>query len=132
MILVPHYVAQSAIAGAGLFAGADIEKDEIVYRFDYRFVMVICDSEIQAMPEAMRAAVLKYSYRGKGRDRLAGAVYFCADDSRFMNHSATPNTRWLEHSDIYIATRRIPKDTEISCDYSEFCEPGDELLTLVG
>ncbi len=125
MILIPHYVASSPIAGAGLFTAADIGPGEPIYRVDYRFLWVISDAEIQAMPPAVRVATLKYSYRGKGRERLQGAVYYCADDSRFMNHAEQPNTRSLEGGDLYVAAHFIAAHSELTCDYSEFCEPAD-------
>ena len=125
MILIPHYVASSAIAGAGLFAAVDIQEGETVYQLDERFLLVIRDEEIQAMPAAARAATAKYSYRGKGADRLQGAVYYCADDSRFMNHSDQPNTRAIGNGEVYVAARFIAAHTELTCDYSEFCDPAD-------
>lgn len=125
MILVPHYIGSSAIAGVGLFTTVSISAGETVYRFSYRFVQIITDAEVRAMPAASRERIANYSYRGKGRDRLQGAMYYCADDSRFMNHSNQPNTCWLEDSETYIATRDIPADTELTCDYADFCEPGD-------
>ena len=130
MMLISHYVASSAIEGAGLFTAQDIQEGEVIYRFDYRFVMVVSEAEIREMPAVMQAVMLKYSYRGKGRDRLNGAVYYCADDSRFFNHSDAPNTRWLEESDCYVATCFIPAKTELTCDYGEFSEPGDASLDL--
>ncbi len=125
MILIPHYVASSAISGAGLFAAVDIQPGEKIYQLDYRFLLVLCDAEIAAMPPAARAATAKYSYRGRGADRLQGAVYYCADDSRFMNHADDPNTSALDNGEVYVAARFIPANTEITCDYSEFCDPAD-------
>lgn len=130
MMLISHYVASSAIEGAGLFTAQDIAEGEAIYQFDYRFVMVVSEAEIREMSPVMQAVMLKYSYRGRGRDRLNGAVYYCADDSRFFNHSDTPNTRWLEESDRYVATCFIPANTELTCNYNEFSEPGDASLNL--
>ncbi|MCK9384646.1 MAG: SET domain-containing protein [Nevskia sp.] len=131
MMLVPHYIASSNIEGVGLFAAANIAEGTRIYQFDYRFVMIISDAEIRTMPDAAQQAVLKYSYRGKGRERLVGAVYYCADDSRYFNHSNFPNTRWVEGEDVYIATADIPAHTEITCNYGEFTEPGDWAIESV-
>ncbi len=125
MILIPHYVASSTIAGAGLFAAVDIQPGEKIYQLEDRFLLVISEAEIKAMPAAARAATAKYSYRGKGADRLQGAVYYCADDSRFMNHSDDPNTRSVRNGEVYVAARFIAANTEITCDYGEFCDPAD-------
>lgn len=125
MLIVNHYVSKSNIEGCGLFCSEDVKKGDIIFRYDYRFVMLISDSEIASLPAAMQAAVLKYSYRGVGKDRLVGAVYYCIDDSRFMNHSEHPNTLWIESDEIYVASCDIPKNSELTCNYSDFCESGE-------
>jgi SET domain-containing protein len=130
MILVRHYVGPSRISGSGLFTAEPLSKGQLVYKFDYRFVQLIADSEINLMPEAMREAVYKYSYRGKGKDRLVGAVYYCVDDSRFMNHEDEPTTLWVEDDDVYVATRDLPANSELTCNYSDFCDKGDLCFRL--
>lgn len=130
MILVKHYVGKSSISGAGLFTSEAIETGQPVYEFDYRFVQIIADSEIALMPEAMREAVHKYSYRGKGIDRLVGAVYYCADDSRFMNHQVPPSTLWISEKNHYVAARSLPAGSELTCDYSDFCDENDMCFRL--
>lgn len=130
MILVKHYVGNSTISGAGLFTAEPVSKGYPIYEFDYRFVQIIADSEVRLMPDSMQEAVYKYSYRGKGRDRLVGAVYYCADDSRFMNHEKSPSTIWIEEKGIYVAARDLPADSELTCDYSDFCDENDMCFRL--
>lgn len=130
MLLIRHHVGASKISGCGLFTSEPLHKGQSIYEFDYRFVQVIADSEIELMPSAMREAVYKYSYRGKGKDRLVGAVYFCADDSRFMNHEDNPSTIWINDKNIYIAARDLPENSELTCDYSDFCEKDDLCFRL--
>lgn len=125
MIVVAHYVAPSAIAGLGLFTAAPLAAGETIYRFDSRFTFVLSDAEVEAMPAATRARLANYVYRGKGAHRLADASYYCADDSRFMNHSSTPNTRWVEATESYVTTEALAAHSELTCDYGEFSEPGD-------
>jgi SET domain-containing protein len=125
MLLVPYYLGASAIEGVGLFAKRDVRAGEMIYQFDTRFVMVIADSELAKMPEVGREAVLRYSYRGAGKERLGNAMYYCADDSRFFNHDDDPNVRWNDAQEAYIAVRDIPAKTEFTCDYREFSEQGD-------
>lgn len=125
MLTIHHYVAPSTIAGCGLFCTSDLRKGEIVYKFDYRFVMLISDAEIKSLNQGMQEAILKYSYRGVGNDRLTGAVYYCVDDSRFMNHSDTPNTIWIPDTETYVAAHDIPAHSELTCNYKDFCEPGE-------
>jgi SET domain-containing protein len=125
VILVPHYVGASAIQGVGLFCAQALQPGQVVYRYDYRFVQVISQVEIDALPPPMRESVLKYSYRGRGAQRLSGAYWFCVDDGRYMNHSVTPNCVWSDAADAYLAAAELPADTELTCDYRDFCEPGD-------
>ena len=125
MILIRHFVAPSSVEGVGLFTLEDIQKDQPVYQFDWRFVMLISSAELAEMPEAARESILKYSYRGRGAHRLSGAFYYCADDSRFFNHSDTPNCKWVEGDELYIASTFIPANTELTCDYREFVDPSD-------
>jgi SET domain-containing protein len=125
MILVPHYVDRSAIEGLGLFCAEPLQAGQAIYRYDWRFVMVMTDAEVRELPPAMQQAVLKYSYRGRGSKRLSGAMYYCADDSRFMNHSDEPSTLWREDQGVYVAVRDLPAGAELSCDYRDFCEPED-------
>lgn len=125
MIVVAHYVAPSRIAGLGLFTSTALAAGETIYRFDPRFTFVLSNAEVQAMPGAAQARIANYVYRGKGVHRLSDASYYCADDSRFMNHSDTPNTRWVEATESYVTTEAVAADSELTCDYSEFSEPGD-------
>ncbi|HEX4872110.1 MAG TPA: SET domain-containing protein [Nevskiaceae bacterium] len=125
MILFPHYVAASAIEGVGLFTRVALAAGTPLYRCDARFLTVIGDGEIAALPPAMREAMSKYTYRGRGPHRLQGARYYGLDDSRFMNHSDAPNSRWVAEQELYVAACDIPAGSEITCDYREFTEPGD-------
>lgn len=125
MLTIKHYVAPSSIAGVGLFCAEEIKKGQVIFKYDYRFVFLISDSEIESLPEGMKDAVLKYSYRGIGKDRLTRAVYYCIDDSRFMNHSDSPNTIWMAGDDTYVAACNIKRDMELTCNYSDFCEAGE-------
>lgn len=125
MLLIPHYVDRSAIEGLGLYCATGLSAGQAIYRYDWRFVMLISDAEIEALPDAMRESVLRYSFRGRGPRRLTGAVYYCADDSRFMNHADDPSTIWDAEAGVYRAVRDLPARSELTCDYRDFCEPED-------
>ncbi|EIT69270.1 MULTISPECIES: SET domain-containing protein [Hydrocarboniphaga] len=125
MLLVAHYVDRSPIEGLGLYCARDLRAGEPVYRYDWRFVMVMSDAEVRALPEPMRESVLRYSFRGRGEARLTGAMYYCADDSRYMNHADQPSTLWIAERNEYVAARDLPAGSELTCDYRDFCEPED-------
>ncbi len=124
-MLVAHYVDRSAIAGLGLYCASDLHAGDVVYRFDERFVIVVTDDELADLPAPVRESVLRYSYRGRGLRRLSGAMHYCADDARFMNHADPPSTRWRPDTDDYVAVRDLPAGSELTCDYRDFCEPDD-------
>lgn len=125
MMQVAHFVGPSGIAGAGLMAGADIAPGTVIYRYNARFVLILDDAELDAMPTAVRTEFIKYCYRGKGEHRLSDAWYYCADDARFFNHTDDPNAIWDDAHDAYVAVRAINAGDEITCDYRSFSEPGD-------
>lgn len=130
MILVAHYVDRSPIEGLGLYTASALRAGDPVYAYDPRFVIVLTDHEVRSLPEPMREAVLRYSYRGRGAQRLSGAMYYCADDARFMNHADRPTTLWREDDGVYVAATDLPAGSELTCDYRDFCEPEDCEFTL--
>lgn len=77
------------------------------------------------MPLGMQEAISKYGYNGKGNHHLNDSVYYCTDDSRFMNHSETPSLTWIPDREIYVASYDMIAGTELTCDYSDFCEKND-------
>jgi SET domain-containing protein len=125
MLLIRHYVGASRLEGAGLFCADAIAEGTVIWRYDSPFLVKLSNAELQALPEPMREAVWKYSFRRRGAQRLHDGVYFCADDARFMNHSDTPNTRWRPETDDYVAATDLPAHTELTCDYRDFCEPDE-------
>lgn len=125
MLLVAHYVASSPVAGAGLYCAEPLLRGTPVYRYDERFLLRFSDADLAALPPPAREAVLKYSFRGRGERRRAGVVWYCADDSRFMNHATVPSTVWDEASQLYRAATGLPAHSELTCNYLDFCEPED-------
>lgn len=116
MILKKTYVALSQIPGAGLgfFAGEDIRAGEVIWECsDYSLIMWTPE-EWEALREEFRKCVEVYVYHHE----WDGNYKLVVDDSRFLNHSYTPNTEGSE--DVH-AIVDIPKGTEILTDYREFC-----------
>lgn len=130
MLKVPTYVADSPIGGLGLFAGRDIEEGELVWEFNPKTVWILTQEEVNALPERFKILIHTYSYLFEGN------WYFCVDNSRFMNHSDTPNT--LEDTTGVIgqsnpagkdrAVRKILKGEELTCNYKQFDQHWKEKL----
>ena len=117
MLLVPTYAAASAIQGIGLFAAAPIAKGTAIWRFEPAFDRIIPEAEFEGLPDVARSFVDRYGYV---TPQIPGGWVVSLDNTRFINHSSTPNTD--NTRPVTYAARDIAKDEEITCDYGEFCE----------
>ncbi len=125
MLTVRTYLDKSSISGIGLFAGEFLRQGKQVYIYDPRFTIIVDEDEVILMAPAAQESFLKYSYKGTGDFRLNSAFYYNIDDARYINHSDDPNLLWVPKFNIYLAKENIEKGTELTCDYSVFCEKGD-------
>ena len=114
MLTVKTFLKKSSIHGLGLFAGEDIPKGRIVWKFVKGFDIVVKQGYINKLPRHTQEWVHKYGYL----DNKKGGYVICLDDARFFNHSNNPNT--LDSSNLTIANRRIKKGEELTCNYFEF------------
>jgi len=96
--------------GCGVVAVRDIPKGTITWVRDPmdRFFSVV---QIQELPDICRETLLKYSYRNRH-----GQYVFCWDNTRFMNHSFTPNCMTTAY-DYELAIRDISAGEELTNDY---------------
>jgi SET domain-containing protein len=120
MLLVKTYLAQSQIDGFGLFAGQDIHAGTAVWSFDPLVDIVLEPTQIRNFSPAFKEYCEKYGYL----DVRVGKYVICGDDSRFVNHSDTPNmvgiyTVGREYG-IDIAIREIRQGEELTSDYASF------------
>lgn len=120
MLRVKTRVAHSAIAGLGLFAEEDIQKDQIVYEWSPGFEQVFAQAEVDQMSQLQKDFLRHYSFL---RD---GTYVVSIDDDRFINHRPTPNT-YEKGPDTY-ALRFIPKGEEITADYFAFDGNADQKI----
>lgn len=114
MLLVKTVVLPSSIEGLGLFALAPIPAGTRIYRWDARFGWTATPAEFAALPDEARAFVERYGWR----DMETGMWRASIDNSRFLNHSTTPNT--AHRPEGQIALRDIAGGEEITEDYREF------------
>ena len=120
MLLVKTFLAQSLIDGFGLFAGEHIHAGTVIWNFDPRVDIVLEATQIEKLSPAFKEYCEKYGYL----DARVRKYVICGDDSRFVNHSATPNmvgiyTVGREYG-IDIAIREIRKGEELTSDYCTF------------
>ena len=117
MLVIPTYIEKSEIDGLGLFAAKDIEAGEVTWYLDPSIDLVI--------PKDIFVNILDVLKNVEQKERLEKWSYtrkddiiFCVDNSKFINHSNTPNIKCEGQYDV--ATRNILKGEEITCDYRQF------------
>ncbi len=116
MMIVKNYVAPSQIHGVGLFAGENIEKDQIIFVLTPGVDVVMTSEDIETFGGEFSRFMSVYSYK----DIKSSEITISLDNARFMNHHNYPNTLWT-----YIfgwAARDIRKGEELTCDYNSFWE----------
>jgi len=116
MLLVPTYVAPSAIQGLGLFAAEPVAGGEALWRFEAGIDVVIPFDRLDSLPAAFRAFLDRYAYTSPD---IPGAVVVSCDHAKFMNHSEDPNTELRPF--VTLARRPIARGEEITCDYRACC-----------
>ena len=122
-MLVPTYVAPSAIEGVGIFAAEPIAARTLIWRLDPSLDRLIGRSEASGLCPVFRDFVERYSYPyPHDPERLIVEL----DNGRFMNHSPAPNTIFSD-PDAGFTLRDVEAGEELTCDYAEF-DPGFEIL----
>lgn len=108
VLLVRAKVLPSRIHGRGLFAGEDIPKGAVVWRFDPRVDKVV------ASAAAGRRRFWRFDHYAYF-DPSRKAWVYCTDRAKWINHSARPNLS--DHKDFLRAARRIRKGEEMTENY---------------
>jgi hypothetical protein len=121
MLLVKTRLGMSPIEGIGVFADQFIAKGTPTWKFTPGLDQLLSREVIDAVPEPMKSALLRYSYL----DKKTGLYIYCLDNARFVNHADDANTTgdYPPSEGIFgrdIATRDIQPGEEITCNYSEF------------
>lgn len=117
MLFVKTEVRPSTIQGLGLFAAEDIPEGTLIAQFDRSFGWCCDEDEFANLPPIAKQFIERYGWRGH-----YGGWRFCdIDDSRFMNHSSTPNMSVsTERGFTAKAARNIAVGEELTEDYKLF------------
>lgn len=121
MLLIPTYVAPSAIEGVGVFAAEPIAAGARIWLLDPKLDRLVHKDEISSLPPAMQALAARYGYPSGDDPDL---IILELDHGCYMNHSLAPNSRF-DTPDGGYAIRDIDAGEEITCDYGDFM-PGFE------
>ncbi len=123
MLLIPTYVAPSAIEGVGVFASERIPAGALIWELAPGLDRLIRRDEVEGLPEALQQFVERYSYP---YPHDPGQLILELDNGRFMNHSDSPNTIFSD-PDAGYSLRDIEAGEELTCNYAEF-DPDFEIL----
>jgi SET domain-containing protein len=114
MLRVPTYVAQSPIAGVGLFSAIDLPAQHVIWEYADGIDWRIAPSELMLFPEPFQSRLRHYLYQED-----SGLYVLCGDNAKYMNHSDEPNCD--DTGGEYTVTRRaIHAGEELTCDYRLF------------
>jgi len=126
MLLIKTTIGPSKIHGTGLFAAEFIPKGTIFWRFDPKTDEAYTREEAEALPEPKRSDILSlyHTYISK----KTGRYVLATGNSKFMNHSDSPNTTSMYNKsspeDIGITLKDIEPGEEMTIDYNSFAEEG--------
>lgn len=123
MLLIPTYVAPSAIEGVGVFAEASIPAGAEIWRLDPALDRLIPRDEVASLDPLFQRFVERYSYPYPHDPNL---LIVELDNGRFMNHADAPNTRFSD-PDVGFTLRDIAPGEELTCNYAEF-DPDFEMM----
>lgn len=117
-LLISTHLKEVPNKGIGVLASETILKGSIVYKDDLKFDKLIKQEEVDLMPDPLKKFIDTYCSFIKEYN----AYYVCMDNSRFINHSFTPNLNWDTINKQYIAAKDININEELTSNYTEFDE----------
>ncbi|MFX0030941.1 MAG: SET domain-containing protein [Candidatus Hermodarchaeota archaeon] len=118
-------VRKSNIHGFGLFAKKFIPVGTVWWHARPQDVLIITKDQFLKLDKSPRTrlltgyieCLLTYAYY----DEVLDSLIFCLDDSKFVNHSDTPNTGTVEEHSLNAITKKdIHPGEEITEDYSRY------------
>jgi uncharacterized protein len=86
MMIVKNYVAPSKIHGVGLFAGENVEKDQIIYVLTPGIDLVMTPDAIEKFGEEFSRFMGVYAYR----DIKSGEITISLDNALIHEPSQSP------------------------------------------
>lgn len=116
MFIINTYIAKSAIEGVGVFTAEDVRKGQAISRFEPEFDRLVPTDEYLSAPPHLKSLLDRYAFPHPDNPDM---IVYEVDNSRFMNHSETPNTDYSDFT-AGIAIRDIKAGEELTCNYNDF------------
>ena len=117
MIYVNTFVSESATNNLGLFAGQDIQKGQLIWKYNASTCLIVTPEQEHVLLESKVDALTK-SIHHFGCPNNRGCLIHM-DNMRYINHSNYPNTMIVDE-DTMIATRDIKCGEELHEDYHSY------------
>ena len=115
MLHVKTRVVASPIEGLGLFADEPIAAGTLVSKWQRGFDVLFYAHQLALLPPSAVAFLHRYGWDGPGE-----TLRVSLDDSRYVNHSKTPNLVVDPSGDGTRAARDIAIGEELTEDYSSY------------
>lgn len=115
MLEVLTYIAESKIAGNGVFSSHDIPKGTIVWK-ESEFNHIIPPASVSDEHPNFKKYILNFGY-------LTDMGWIlCVDNAKFMNHSENPNLieSIVDGLSVNVAVCDIKAHEELTCNYWHF------------
>jgi SET domain-containing protein len=113
MLLIKTKIDKSLIAGIGLFADQDIQKNSIVWKMYPLSVFKINVDDYHKLSKVEQDFIDNKDYYWLDKNNN---YMIPIDDSRFINHSINPNIIDLDDNTC-ISSRDIKNGEELTIDY---------------
>lgn len=129
MLYVKASVKPSPIHGLGLFAAEPIARGALVFRWNSLFGWTCPEYEVAHLPETAKEFLRRYGWRFESAKSTWTGWLLDVDDSRFVNHSRSPNMIVTTSGRPFCtgrspieshAARDIHAGEELTEDYSTF------------
>lgn len=123
MFIISTYIAKSEIEGVGVFTAEKLRAGQVISKFEPEFDRLVPTADYLNAPPHLKALLDRYAFPHPAKPDY---VVYEVDNSRFMNHSETPNTDYSNFA-AGRALRDIAAGEELTCNYNDFFT-GYELL----
>lgn len=111
MLTIKTKLVQLPVKGIGVTAAQDIKAGDVIYEHNDKFAEIFTPEDMQALPELQQEFVKKHATK-------YGDNYFLdTDDTRFLNHSETPNMEFIgpdHHKAIALADIKVGEEITVS------------------
>ena len=131
MLLIPTELRESKIHGVGVFYTGEgaIPANNLIWWFQVGFDQSWTEDQILALPTQAQ----RHLYYNVWKSRRSGLYLLCADNLKYVNHSYSPNTHFIDgpskqfEANCYAYTI-IEPGQEITQNYQEFDSVGESEL----